>query len=154
MDKILKNLTNISTKQIEDNIKEEDILTYISFLKKAGERQDDDKILRIFNSTGKTIGLHFLMHSFYSNQLITKTDLARSMVGISRDGALKFIKSMLNLKVINIHRTKADARKLYVMPNKILLDSFHKYIAKRLSFAHTNLSPIQVRIYKKIYNQK
>ena len=146
----LKNLVSLTQKEVEDNIHEQDISTYLTFLTKAGKYYEENKVIRVFNSTSKILGLYFLMQSFYSKALITKTDFAKSMSLLSRDGALKFINSLITMKLVSIYKTDSDARKQYVIPEKILMEEFNNHMKKRLAKAHMDLVKIQESILKRV----
>ena len=69
---------------------------------------------------------------------------------LSRDGALKFINSLITMKLVSIYKTDSDARKQYVIPEKILIEEFNNHMKKRLAKAHMDLVKIQENILKRV----
>jgi len=90
------------------------------------------------------MGLCFLMESWFDHKLVSKTDMAKHMIGMSRDGSLKFINHMIDTVVLFEHgddTIKIDQRKKYLVPARELSEEWFIYIKERLmtGIEHSNI---------------
>lgn len=139
---ILQNLSKLSEQDITNHINNNQILHYTNYLYEQTTTIYNRKRLIPFNSTNKWTGLLFLMKSHLGSELITKTDFAKSMPGLSLDGALKFINELIKMDLIFVHTDqKRDKRKQYIIPARELTDEYTKYIQGRYVNAVIKMVP-------------
>ena len=112
-----------------------DVANYTRWIKQLAEMYHDYKLLKLFDSHPKWMGLCFLMESWFDHRLVSKTDMAKHMIGMSRDGSLKFINHMIDTEVLFEHgddTIKLDQRKKYLVPARELSEEWFVYIKERL----------------------
>ena len=120
-----------------------DVANYTRWIRQLSEIYHDYKLLSIFESHPKWMGLCFLMESWFDNKLVSKTDMAKHMCGMSRDGSLKFISTLITTEVLFEHaddNVNADHRKKYLVPARELSEEWFVYIKERLlkGIEHSN----------------
>jgi len=112
-----------------------DVYNYTKWIRELSDIFDQYKLLKLFESHPKWMGLCFLMESWFDNRLVSKTDMAKYMRGMSRDGSLKFINHMIDTEVLFEHgddTIKLDQRKKYLVPARELSEEWFVYIKERL----------------------
>ena len=120
-----------------------DVANYTRWIRQLSEIYHEYKLLSIFESHPKWMGLCFLMESWFDNKLVSKTDMAKHMCGMSRDGSLKFISTLITTEVLFEHaddNVNADHRKKYLVPARELSEEWFVYIKERLlkGIEHSN----------------
>ena len=121
-----------------------DVANYTKWVSELAEMYHDYKLLKLFDSCPKWMGLCFLMESWFDHKLVSKTDMAKHMKGMSRDGSLKFINHMIDTEVLFEHgddTIKLDQRKKYLVPARELSEEWFVYIKERLmtGIEHSNI---------------
>ena len=121
-----------------------DVANYTRWIKQLAEMYHDYKLLKLFDSHPKWMGLCFLMESWFDHRLVSKTDMAKHMIGMSRDGSLKFINHMIDTEVLFEHgddTIKLDQRKKYLVPARELSEEWFLYVKERLmnGIEHSNM---------------
>ena len=112
-----------------------DVTNYTRWIRELSEISHKFKLFKLFESHPKWMGLCFLMESWFDNKLVSKTDMAKHMMGMSRDGSLKFMNHLLNTEVLFEHHDatiKADQRKTYLVPARELAEEWFLYVKERL----------------------
>ena len=90
-------------KFLYDQISTENVAKATDYLMKVSQHATSFDGLITFNTFGKWNALMFMMKTQFSGELMSKTDIAKNCKGMSRDGALKWIDSLLNQKYIYQH---------------------------------------------------
>ncbi len=112
-----------------------DVANYTKWVSELALLYQGYKLLSLFDSHSKWMFLCFLMESWFDHKLVSKTDMAKHMMGMSRDGSLKFMNHLLNTEVLFEHHDdtiKADQRKTYLVPARELSEEWFLYVKERL----------------------
>ena len=130
-----------------DKISDKDITKAIEYLHMTSTLSYNFKWLSSFDSWGKWNALLFMMKHHFSGELISKTDIAKEVTGMSRDGALKWIDSLIDQELLFQHHdpsVKRDKRKFYIIPHREITVDFHEYTRERILLATKNVDKFQI----------
>ncbi len=134
--------------EIKNKIKNSDIKRITSFMKKNQKMMTDYKWLNPFHGGSKWNALLHLMDSHFEGRLISKTDLARQIPLMSRDGSLKWIESLIESEILFAHtisgKKKVDKRKAFLIPNRDLVNDYCEYCKDRLVLTLSNLQDFTI----------
>jgi len=134
--------------EIKNIIKNTDIKRITNFMMKNQQLMTDYKWLNPFHGGSKWNALLHLMDCHFDGRLISKTDLAREVPLMSRDGSLKWIDSLLDSEILFLHTTsekkKIDKRKAYLIPNRDLVNDYVEYCKERLVLTLGNLQDFTI----------
>ena len=122
-------------KELYNKISNNDIIKGIDYVQSISKLHYNYKWLRHFDSWGKWLALIYITKSHFAGELISKTDIAKQTVNMSRDGALKWIDSLIHQELLFKHydpSVQKDKRKIYLIPNRHITDEFCEYIKVRL----------------------
>ena len=137
--------------EIKNKIKNTDIQRITSFMMKNQQLMTDYKWLNPFHGGSKWNALLHLMDCHFDGRLISKTDLARQVPLMSRDGTLKWIDTLIQSEILFLHTTshpikkqKVDKRKSYLIPNRELVMDYVNYCKDRLVLTLSNLQDFTI----------
>lgn len=134
--------------EIKNNIKNSDIKRITNFMRKNQQLMTDYKWLNPFHGGSKWNALLHLMGCHFEGRLISKTDLARKVPLMSRDGTLKWIESLIQSEILFLHTVsdekKVDKRKAYLIPNRELVMDYVNYCKDRLMLTLDNLADFTI----------
>ncbi|MDC0624210.1 hypothetical protein OAP76_00945 [Alphaproteobacteria bacterium] len=134
--------------EIKNKIKNSDIRRITSFMKKNQKIMNDYKWLNPFHGGSKWNALLHLMDCHFEGRLISKTDLARQIPLMSRDGSLKWIESLIESEILFAHtisgEKKVDKRKAFLIPNRDLVNDYVEYCKDRLVLTLSNLEDFTI----------
>ena len=120
---------------VNEKITNKDVVNMTSVLIAASNMSIKHKFLRIFSNWGKWSALLFIMHSHFNNALMSKTDIALHVRGMSRDGSLKWIDMLLETKLLNKFHDPSlerDKRKFYLIPDRELIEEYIDFCKDRI----------------------
>lgn len=135
--------------EIKNAINNTDIVRITDFMKKNQKLMTDYKWLNPFHGGSKWNALLFLMQSHFQGFLVSKTDLAKEIPLMSRDGSLKWIDSLIESEILFLHwvkdtSIKIDKRKTFIIPNRDLVNDYVNYCKDRLILTLNNLSSFTI----------
>lgn len=134
--------------EIKNTIQNKDIRRITSFMRKNQQLMTDYKWLNPFHGGSKWNALLHLMGCHFDGRLISKTDLAREVPLMSRDGSLKWIESLIQSEILFLHTVsdtkKVDKRKAYLIPNRDLVNDYVNYCKDRLMLTLDNLEDFTI----------
>ena len=141
--------------EIKNTIKNSDIRRITNFMRKNQQLMTYYKWLNPFHGGSKWNAMLYLMDCHFGGNLISKTDLAREVPLMSRDGALKWIDSLIQSEILFLHiisekhhtvndNNKFDKRKAYIIPNRELVMDYVNYCKGRLMLTLDNLKDFTI----------
>ena len=134
-------------KELYDKISNNDVIKGIDYVQNLSKLHYNYKWLIHFDTWGKWLALIYITKSHYSGELMSKTDIAKQVVGMSRDGALKWIDSLIQQEILFKHHdpsVQKDKRKFYIIPNRHVTEDFSEYIKERLLLAYKHIDKFQI----------
>ncbi len=122
-------------KHLYEQISSKEVVDLTKHLRDISRHAEDFEGLESFNSFGKWNALTFIMMRHFSGELMSKTEIASQVFGLSRDGAMKWVDSLLEQEFLFQHHDPSvalDKRKLYILPSRHLTQSWYEYVRQRI----------------------
>ena len=122
-------------KELYNKITNNDIIKGIDYVQNLSKLHYNYRWLVHFNTWGKWLALIYITKSHLAGNLMSKTEIAKQVVGMSRDGALKWIDCLIEQELLFKHHdpsVQIDKRKIYIIPNRHITEDFCEYIKVRL----------------------